>query len=936
MSFAIGSLVKARGREWVVLPESEDDLLMLRPLGGSDEEETGIFHALEKVEPAQFDLPNPNQLGDHLSCRLLRDAVRLGFRSSAGPFRSFAKINVEPRPYQLVPLMMALKLNPVRVLISDDVGIGKTVEACLIARELLERGEIRRTAVLCPPHLAEQWQAELRDKFHIEAELVLPSTANRLERHCHGQSLFEYYPHTVVSMDFIKSERNQHEFLRTCPEFVIVDEAHTCAFGGETRGGRHLRFELLKKLAALPERHIILVSAVPHSGNENAFRSLLTLLKPDFANLPDLLTGKENEHHRRQLAAHFVQRRRADIEHFLDADTPFPKRIPTETTYQLSADYKELFNKVLRFISERVHDKTLSAFRQRVRWWSALALLRCLGSSPAAAAATLRSRASVNDAENAQAADEMGRQTVLDISLEDSAEAIDVTPGSETVEEQDDETTRTRRRLLELAQLADDLKGDKDEKLQKLVGVVKTLVKDGYNPIVFCRFIETADYVATALREKLPKGVEVDSVTGTLAPADREQRVAELGKSEKHVLVCTDCLSEGVNLQDHFDAVIHYDLSWNPTRHEQREGRVDRYGQASPEVKVVTYYSTDNQIDGIVLDVLLRKHKTIRSSLGISVPVPVDSNQVMEAILEGLLLRERGGGGVDAQQLFFNAEFWKPKQDELHTDWDKVADREKRSRTMFAQEAIKVDEVRQELDAVRAAIGSGVEVARFVKQACEAHRATFTGDGPHRINFKDAPRPLREILHLPGDEIKVRFQLPVKEGELYLSRTHPIVEALSTYLMDTAFDSIGESVAKRCGVIRTGQVQERTTCLLLRFRYHIITTSAGDEQTLLAEDCHTAAFTGSPKAALWLTSPDAQALLQLKPDASIGPDIAKQHLRSVLADIANLQPHLNQLAEQRGKELLESHQRVRVSRGVTHRVEAKLPPDILGLYVYLP
>ncbi len=277
---------------------------------------------------------------------------------------------------------------------------------------------------------------------------------------------------------------------------------------------------------------MILVSAVPHSGNENAFRSLLTLLKPDFANLPDLLTGKENEHHRRQLAAHFVQRRRADIEHFLDADTPFPKRIPTETTYQLSADYKELFNKVLRFISERVHDKTLSAFRQRVRWWSALALLRCLGSSPAAAAATLRSRASVNDAEDAQAADEMGRQTVLDISLEDSAEAIDVTPGSETVEEQDDEATRTRRRLLELAKLADDLKGDKDEKLQKLVGVVKALVKDGYNPIVFCRFIETADYVATALREKLPKGVEVDSVTGTLAPADREQRVADLGKSE--------------------------------------------------------------------------------------------------------------------------------------------------------------------------------------------------------------------------------------------------------------------------------------------------------------------------------------------------------------------------------------------------------------------
>lgn len=103
MSFAVGSLVKARGREWVVLPETKDDLLMVRPLGGTDDETTGILLALETVEPAQFDLPNPSLIGDFRSCRLLRDAVRLGFRSSAGPFRSFARIAVEPRPYQLVP-----------------------------------------------------------------------------------------------------------------------------------------------------------------------------------------------------------------------------------------------------------------------------------------------------------------------------------------------------------------------------------------------------------------------------------------------------------------------------------------------------------------------------------------------------------------------------------------------------------------------------------------------------------------------------------------------------------------------------------------------------------------------------------------------------------------------------------------------------------------
>ena len=122
--------------------------------GGTDDETTGILLPLELVEPAQFDLPNPDQIGDYRSCRLLRYAVRLGFRSSAGPFRSFARIAVEPRPYQLVPLLMALSLDPIRILIADDVGIGKTIEAGLIARQLLDRGEVQRLAVLCPPHLA--------------------------------------------------------------------------------------------------------------------------------------------------------------------------------------------------------------------------------------------------------------------------------------------------------------------------------------------------------------------------------------------------------------------------------------------------------------------------------------------------------------------------------------------------------------------------------------------------------------------------------------------------------------------------------------------------------------------------------------------------------------------------------------------------------------
>jgi len=250
MNYSVGNLVRVRERDWVVLPGTNDELVMLRPLGGTDAEVTGILPAIEKIEPAQFDLPDPTDVGDYISCRLLRDALRIGFRSSSGPFRSFGKIAVEPRPYQLVPLLMALKLNPVRMLIADDVGIGKTIEAALIARELLDRGEIENIAVLCPPQLAEQWQKELANKFHIDAELVLPSTARRLEKNCRlGESLFEHYPFVIVSLDFIKADRRRDEFFRSCPEFVIVDEAHTCAYGDATNRGRHQRFELVSGLA---------------------------------------------------------------------------------------------------------------------------------------------------------------------------------------------------------------------------------------------------------------------------------------------------------------------------------------------------------------------------------------------------------------------------------------------------------------------------------------------------------------------------------------------------------------------------------------------------------------------------------------------------------------------------------------------------------------
>jgi len=940
MSFAPGSLVSARGREWVVLPESADDLVIVRPLGGTDDEITGILPELEPIAPATFALPDPADLGDYRSARMLRDALRLGFRSSAGPFRSVAKIAVEPRAYQLVPLLMALKLNPVRLLIADDVGIGKTVEAALVAKELLEQGDARKLAVLCPPHLAEQWQAELASKFHLDAELVLSSTAGRLERGLAvGQSIFDVNDHVIVSVDFIKSDRRRDDFIRACPDLVIVDEAHTCADAGEGSRSRHQRHALVQALSAKADRHLILVTATPHSGNDGSFRSLLGLLDPELENLPDNLAGDANRGQRERLAQQLVQRRRGDIRHYLEQDTAFPERKDSEVTYSLTSAYQELFDRVLDYARETVRDPTTETRRQRVRWWSALGLLRALASSPAAAAATMRTRATTADAETEADVDEIGRQTVLD--LDETEDAADVVPGSQT----DGADTALGRRLRALAAQADSVAGDADAKLLRLVDLVAGIVRDGYHPIVFCRFIDTAEYVAAELRARLPKklGAEVDAVTGRLAASDRETRIAALAEHERRVLVATDCLSEGINLQDSFAAVIHYDLPWNPTRLEQREGRVDRFGQPSPEVRVVTYYGADNQIDETVLDVLLRKHRAIRGALGISIPVPGTTNNVIEALAENVLLRS---DGPIEERLPGFGDFMRPATERLHVDWDAAKEREQRSRSLFAQNTIDPAEVSAELEAMRAAVGSGADASGFFATALKAYDAIVrSGAADMAVDLSETPISVRDALALPGDPAKftARFELPVPEGMVALSRTHPAVAGLAGHVLDTALDAKLTGPATRCGVTRTAAVERRTTLLLLRFRVNLVAASRNGEHQMLAEESALLAFSGAPQSPTWLDPREAEALLAAVPSGNVAPDAARELVAEVLAAESGWRPRLDAEAVARAAAVAESHARVREAdrrRGTAGAarlsVSPQLPVDVVGVYLFLP
>ena len=918
VQYSPGSLVRARGREWIVLPGSSGEVLHLRPLSGSEEDAALLHTGIEPdVAPAAFPPPLAEPQAGQEAMQLLRDALLLSLRRGAGPFRSFGNLAFEPRAYQLVPLLMALRQDPVRLLIADDVGIGKTIEAGLIARELYDRGEIGAFAVLCPPHLVEQWVQELDERFHLKATAVTATSAARLERGLPvNETIFSLHPFTVVSLDYIKSDRRRHEFVRACPGLVIVDEAHTCSNVG---AGRHLRYELLSQLSARDERHLVLLTATPHSGDEEAFHRLLGLLHPDFLVLGDT-ERSDHAKLRERLAQHFVQRRRPDIDEWMDTRI-FPQREITELTYRLTGPWETFFEKILAYCADVTVAQAGDERRQRLTFWGTLALMRCVSSSPAAARQALRTRLGEMEG-GAELA-----ERVFDGDADDLP-ADDVEPAADTGDP----------RLRALVEEAQRLAGDRgDPKLALLLKHVEQLVDEGFNPVVFCRYIATAKYVKEHLELRLKRS-HVEVVTGEFPTEERVRRVDAMGDYASRVLVATDCLSEGVNLQALFDSVVHYDLSWNPTRHEQREGRVDRYGQPKPVVRASLIYGQNNPVDGAVLEVILRKAKRIAHELGVPVPVPDEGHTVTEALMRSVVLR-RG----DARQREFD--FGQlPEAGELETRWTNLAEKAKQNRTVFAQRRIKPEEVMPEWERMQRALGSQDDVRRFVERVMARLDAgiELLARGA-RAPLDALPAPLRERLAADslGGAVRIDFAQPPAPGAKFVHRSHPLVAALADDLLERALEPDGERVTLarlgRAAVWRSPGVDKQTTVLLLRLRHQLVATRAGVTRTLLVEEAVPVMIVGRVDGAIE-TGPEVVKLL----DAPAASDLAEAARARILAEtlerLPALAPALEAVAQQQAASLLDDHRRVRTASEARGRydVRALLPVDVIAVAVLLP
>lgn len=959
MDFKTGTLVKFRDRPWVVQQSTSCDIIVIKPLGGTDAEKVGLYLPLYKdelnIESYNFNRPSAADLhngGNPASARLLYNACRLSFRDIAGPFQCLGRLSFEPRPYQMVPLILALKQERIRLLISDDVGIGKTLESLLIAKELLDRREISRFAVVCLPHLCEQWQNEIKDKFGLDAEIIRSSTISRLEKKLRpDQNIFRDIPFQVISVDFVKQDNRRNIFIDHCPEFVIVDEAHTCARPVGANKYQQQRYRLLSELSKKPYQQLVLLTATPHSGQNEEFQSIIGLLNPKFETY-QLKDAKERE----ELSKYFVQRRRADIKKYLCGETVFPERVQIENSkngkngYMLSSAYLNLLQRLISYIREGVlRVKGEDKRKQRYIYWDLLALMRGVMSSPDAGISMLQNKIdkAANNSEN-DIEDIDEKVYSFNDPLKDLLNNDDILP--DALEKAD---LQDKSKFEDFIKELERIKGnDTDEKVKQALEVVRFSLGSGMNPIVFCQYIQTAEYVGKYISEHLAsdkkyKKVAVETVTSRLADEERKMKIDALSKEERHVLVCTDCLSEGVNLQEGFETVIHYDLPWNPNRMEQRNGRIDRFGQHAPEVLISTIYAENSIVDDIVLNVLYKKQDEIRKKLGVYLPIADNDSTLMETIMQRFV---ESKNSIDTQRGLFDddPEWQQELERERELQLKKMEENEKMSRTYFAHNNQQMEPTRlaASLNEARSVIG-GVEDTRdfVIGQLRQSGVTIHTDEHPLCYSFQNIELPVNlqhyfnEIVTKKGI-VRISFASPTPKNYIYIGRNHVFVEDLSRGVVNDSVNG-GDLAASRAMVYETEAVKTRTTIMMMRVR-SVIRDKKQTDRELVGEEMIFVGYRGHIEKRDFMTQDEARELfLNAKASGSIDLVSQKRLFDDSMQwteDATIFREYTDDIALERSSHLVDAFSRYRsyVTANEYQVVEPVLPMDVIATYVFIP
>lgn len=671
----IGQLVIVRKRPFVVTEIAaaaagiaKDALRRHHLVKLSSVEDDGLGEQLEviwELEPGTTvhekpSLPAPDAFDHPQHLQAFLDAVRWGAVSQAddkalqSPFRS----GIEVDDYQLDPVVRALQMPRVNLLIADDVGLGKTIEAGLVVQEMILRHRVRSVLIVCPSSLQVQWQEEMRDKFGLDFRIIDSEAISQLRRKrgIHVNP-WTHFPRLITSVDFLKRERQLRTFRETLPagdqptfprayDLLIVDEAHNVAPSGRGKYATDsMRTQAIRTLASHFE-HKLFLSATPHNGYRESFAALLELL--DSQRFARAVTPDRN-----QLDAVMVRRMKDELKLRWDGSRRFAERVVRHLEVPYSNEERQAHHDLQAYSELRLKNATSEGERMAAEFVLKL-LKKRLFSSPAAFGITLEKHSATVGGRKAATTFRRDIEDFSDDYADDEEYELETGEVMGSVSQSLSPLSAEEKGLLQqLREFAARASQRPDCKAQTLINWLKSNLRPGgqwnsQRVIIFTEYRATQKWLYDLLaREGFAEEGRLEMIYGGM-PNDQREPIkaafqANPNESKVRILLATDAASEGVNLQNYCSKLIHFEIPWNPNRMEQRNGRVDRHGQKADEVLIHHFVGqgfdtakTSGKVGDLEADLefLMRaalKVETIREDLG--KVGPVIASQVEEAML---------------------------------------------------------------------------------------------------------------------------------------------------------------------------------------------------------------------------------------------------------------------------------------------------------------
>ena len=732
-----GIIVNMRNRLWRV-DEFDGHEFTATPINGDAGDQRVFIADIETVKQEQFEKINADLPGDLSAQRLLLRAWQFDLIHGSAPFLSLHRSSVVPYNYQMVPLVLALEKPNVRMLIGDDVGLGKTIEAGLIISELMQRGKVKRVVFLTPANLKQQWKDALEYFFHIKATIIDSFSKKEFEKELPaGANPWQYFQMVIASMDYAKSPDIRQQIQEQPWDLMLVDEVHLCARPHTTvqASKQQKRYELVKTLGEKIS-NVIFLTATPHNGYSDSFASILEILNKDIVNY----TGSGEVHFDKSKARYnVVQRNRKKLEDWYAMQgkkSPFPVRDQKEVIIEPSPRGKliQLLNAVERY-GDFILNAAGESESRRVRNianWVAIHLQKRAISSPFAVLQSLKNRINSLESditEQDEASVETLQQSLFDASLED--ERISEEMASLRL----DFEALSQNEIAELKQIitfGEALTPKDDEKLQTLKNVVipDLLAKDP-KIIVFTKYKDTLDYLEKNLKAK---EYEICVMHGDMSQQARNEIFSRFDRSKAAILIATDVISEGLNLQRLSSNIVHYELPWNPNRLEQRNGRVDRIGQKHPTVTIRTLV-LDKSLDKEILQLLINKKQTMESDRDYAAAFFGDEDSLRLLISEASRSqrKKKSSQKPDMPDLFSPYAVDKTlaavRQSFMSPEEDRRRRKKMEEESFYSSLDIELPDIDKRLEETKRIVGSQEEVLRFVKSALSSFNSALIDKG---------------------------------------------------------------------------------------------------------------------------------------------------------------------------------------------------------------